>query len=124
MLQENLNRQFSRSPWGDRACAIVLAPELETWVWSNSPHVDDVLGWKGRQPSLRTWLKENGWMGEEDEKPERPKEAFHAALRESQIARSASLYMEIAQRVSLGGCRDDAFLELQETLQNWFPWGT
>ena len=57
-LQETLNREFDRSAWGKRARAIVLSPELEAWVWSGSPHVDDVAGWKNRQPSLKQWLVE------------------------------------------------------------------
>ncbi|HIE01121.1 MAG TPA: hypothetical protein EYP59_12680 [Thiotrichaceae bacterium] len=30
--------------------------ELEIWVWSDSPHVAEILGWKNKQPDLKTWL--------------------------------------------------------------------
>ena len=59
-LQESLNKDFARSAWGDRAKAIVLSPELEAWVWSDSPHVEAVTGWRGRQPPLRHWLTDQG----------------------------------------------------------------
>ncbi len=122
-LQRKLNDEFRHSPWGDRARAIVVAPELEAWVWSKSRQVDNVAGWSGRQPSLRRWLRDEGWLAPGDAKPLHPKEAFHAALRRSQTARSASLYLSLAERVSLAKCRDGAFLELRETLQEWFPRG-
>ncbi|MEN8217380.1 MAG: hypothetical protein ABFS56_13640 [Pseudomonadota bacterium] len=28
------------------------ADELEIWVWSDSPHVAEILGWKNKQPDL------------------------------------------------------------------------
>ena len=78
-----------------------MEPELEAWVWSRSPCVDDVAGWSGRTPSLRDWLASEGWLHEGDSKPARPKEAFRSALRVARVARSASLYQQIAERVSL-----------------------
>lgn len=121
-LQESLNTDFIRSTWGaERAKAVVLAPELEMWIWSNSPHVDEITGWKNRQPGLRPWLTEQGWLQEGRMKPARPKEAFEAALREAQIPRSSSLYREMARKVSLERCTDEAFREFREILQNWFP---
>ena len=120
-LQNRLNDEFRRSPWDDRARAIVLAPELEVWVWSKSRHVEEVAGWKDRQPSLWQWLTKEGWIGTGEAKPGRPKEAFHAALRVSATPRSASLYLALAERVSLSGCQDEAFLELRKTLRTWFP---
>lgn len=54
-------------------------------------------------------------------KPGRPKEAFQAALREARIPRSASLYQRIAEKVSLRGCEDRAFLKFKDLLKDWFP---
>lgn len=120
-LQEGINAEFANSTWGrERARAIVLAPELETWIWSDSPHVDEITGWKNRQPGLRPWLTEQGWFQEGQVKPARPKEAFEAALRKAQIPRSSSLYRQIAEKVSLERCTDKAFREFREILQNWF----
>ena len=120
-LQKNLNAEFVSSKWGERARAIVLSPELEIWIWSDSPHVDEVVGWKNRNPKLRPWLIEQGWLQQGEAKPTQPKEAFEAALRKVRKPRSASLYHQIAERVSLRRCTDTGFLELKGILSNWFP---
>ena len=120
-LQGVLNRQFAGSAWGDRARAIVLVPELEVWIWGDSPHVAEVAGWANRDPGLRPWLIEQGYLEEGQAKPASPKEAFQAALRESRTPRSASLYEQLASKVSLGKCTDGAFRELRAVLGNWFP---
>lgn len=120
-LQKNINAEFVSSTWGERARAIVLSPELEIWIWSDSPHVDEVVGWKNRNPKLRPWLIEQDYLQTGEVKPARPKEAFKAALREARKPRSASLYQQIAERVSLRRCTDTAFLELKGILSNWFP---
>ena len=120
-LQGMLNQQFAGSGWDDRARAVVLVPELEAWVWNESPHVDEVAGWSDRHPGLRRWLTGEGWLREGEVKPDRPKEAFQAALREAGTPRSASLYEQLASRVSLRQCTDPAFLELRDLLRNWFP---
>ena len=54
-------------------------------------------------------------------RPVEANEAFEAALREARKPRSASLYQQIAERVSLRRCTDTAFLELKSILNNWFP---
>ncbi len=119
-LQAKLNHKFQDSPWTDRARVIILSPELETWVWADSPHVDDVIGWKGKTPTLRQWLIAQGWLQQGQAKPDRPKEAFEAALRETRTPRSSSLYQQIANSVSLRRCQDTSFLEFQNILRNWF----
>ncbi len=120
-LQETLNSEFAHSAWGERAKTIVLSPELEAWVWSPSPHVADVIGWKSPHPALRRWMTEQNWLQEGQAKPERPKEAFRAALYHARTPRSSSLYQQIAERVSLSRCVDEAFLEFKDILKNWFP---
>ena len=120
-LQESLNSELSQTPWQHRAKTIVLNPELEVWVWSKSPHVDDVAGWKNRNPSLRRWLIERELLQKGEVKPARPKQAFEAALREVKKKRSSSLYQQIAEKVSFDGCDDTAFLEFKRILQEWFP---
>lgn len=119
-LQKDLDAEFAHPPWEGRARAIVIKPELETWIWSDSPEVDRVLGWSNRATTLRAWLSEQDWVQDGSVKPDRPKEAFLAALRKTRTARSASLYRQIAERVSLSRCRDPAFLELKAVLQQWF----
>lgn len=120
-IQQRLEREFATTDWGDRAKTIVLQPELETWIWNDSPNVDEVIGWTGRDPTLRYWLLERNFLKEGQSKPLQPKEAFEAALREVRKPKSASLYRQIAERVSLRRCRDDSFLKLVDLLRQWFP---
>ena len=120
-LQKSLNADFARTAWGNRARAVVLSPELERWIWSDSPHVDAVAGWQNRQPSLRRWMVEQGWLAAGGVKPVRPKEAFQAALREARVPRSSSLYQQIAEKVSLRRCEDESFLRFKSMLMSWFP---
>ncbi len=121
VLQRKLNDEFQNSPWEERARVIVLYPELEAWIWTDSPHVEEVLGWKGRDQGLRPWLAEEGYWSADAMKPRRPKEAFEAALHAARKPRSSSLYKQIAERVSLRRCTDTAFLELRNVLLSWFP---
>jgi hypothetical protein len=120
-LSGDLNEEFVRSAWGDRAKAIVISPELEAWVWSDSPHVDEIAGWQRHRPGLRSWLRDHGWLQQNEVKPESPKEAFEAALRERKIPRSSSLYLQMAQKVSLKRCVDPSFNEFCNLLRQWFP---
>ena len=85
---------------------------------------DDVAGWKNRHPSLRRWLISQGYLQEGTTKPERPKEALEAALRTVRKPRSASLYRQLAERVSLRRCNDPSFSELKRVLTAWFPAGS
>ena len=121
-LQTELEAELRRT-WGDRGAVIVLSPELEVWLWSDSPHVDAILGWRGRQPDLRAWLERQGWLKTGQPKPLRPKEALEAALRVAQEPRTPALYGSLARKVSLTRCTDRAFLKLKTVLQTWFPEG-
>ena len=120
-LRDAVNQDFTQSAWGERARTIVLTPELEARVWSRSPHVGDVMGWKDQNSTLRRWLIEQNWLQEGEIKPERPKEAFLAALYHTRTPRSSSLYQQIAERVSLSQCVDESFLEFKDVLRGWFP---
>ncbi|MFH7319607.1 hypothetical protein ACHHRT_03225 [Desulfurivibrio sp. D14AmB] len=120
-LELEIEKRLSQSGWGDRAAAIVIGPELEMWVWSDSPQVDAVLGWQGKNPDLRSWLKAKGLLQEGEAKPERPKEAMELALRAARKPRSSALYLQLARQVSMARCVDPAFLKLKTILQAWFP---
>lgn len=120
-IEASLDAEFQRSTWGVRARAIVVAPELEVWLWGGSPHVDDAIGWRGRLPSLRDWLAEEGWWPQDALKPRRPKEAFRAAVRKTQSGAHPKIMQEIARRASYRRCSDRAFLRLGDTLRTWFP---
>jgi hypothetical protein len=80
-----------------------------------------MLMWRSPMPPLRGWLCEQGYLREGERKPARPKEALEAALRQARLPRSSSLYRQLAERVSLQGHAEPAFLKLRSTLRAWFP---
>jgi len=120
-LEIEIENNLRNNGWRDRAAAIVIEPELEVWAWSDSPHVDTILGWGARSPSLRTVLRQEDFYRENAVKPEKPKEAFEYALRIAGKPRSSALYRHIAEKVSLDRCVDTSFTKLRTTLQTWFP---
>jgi hypothetical protein len=105
---------------GDRAEVLVLQPELESWVWSGSPHVPKILGWSSKTP-LRDWLCAHDLWPAHEPKPPDPKLAVELVLLETRIPRSSALYRELARKVGLARCSDPAFARLREILRRWFP---
>ena len=119
-LEERIEERLSHSGWRGRAKTLVLDPELETWVWSESPHVAQCLGWDNESVPLRQWLADRGYLRTGQAKPERPKEALEAALYCSRTPRSSAIYRHLAETVSLRGCTDRAFLKFTSVMQLWF----
>lgn len=119
-LERQVEDRLSSSGWGDRAAAVVIDPELEIWVWSDSPHVESALGWKSTEMPLKDWLKQKGWLREGESKPAQPKTAVEETLRLAGTPRSASIYDKLARQVSTKRCVDGAFLKLRQTLVRWF----
>lgn len=120
-LETEVERNLEACGWKDRSAAVVIDPELEAWVWSDSSEVDAVLGWSGREPELRTWLTDQKLWTAGEPKPTDPKDAMQAALREVKQAQSASIFGQLAQRVSLRRCVAPAFSKLRTILAKWFP---
>lgn len=110
---------FDREGCGEEASSRVAL--LEVWVWSDSPHVEDVLGWHDRTDSLREWLTSQGLLHQGHPKPERPKEAVERTLRLVRKPPSSQIYSQLATHVSLDRCTDPAFLKLRRLLTTWFP---
>jgi len=119
-ISPQLDQALANAGLYDWARAIVIDPELEVWVWSDSPHVEEVLGWSEREPSLRSWLAQRGFWTESSPKPKDPKAAVEAALCEVRKPRSSAIYRVLASNVSLRRCRDSSFQHLRQTLQEWF----
>ena len=119
-LEEEVEERLRRNGWAERSAAIVLDPELEAWVWSDSPEVDRILGWAGKQPDLRTWLREQGLWPDDASKPSDPKRAIVSALQHARKPRSAAVYRQLAESVGIRRCTDPAFEKLRATLQRWF----
>jgi len=120
-LETDLERRLGGAGWGDRAAAVVISPELENWVWSDSPHVERTLGWERGPTPLRSWLQEKGLLEARAAKPARPKEAVELALKTVRLPRSSAIYFELARNVSTDRCTDPAFLKLRRCLREWFP---
>lgn len=123
-LEATVESNLSRNGWRDRCAVVVIDPELESWVWSRSPHVDRLLGWDGHSPSLREWIQsETDYWHPDRTKPERPKEAMDAVLRRTKKRTSAALFADLASQVSVRNCSDPSFSKFQKALQNWFAVG-
>jgi hypothetical protein len=115
-----LDSELAKAKLDRWARAIVIDPELEVWVWSDSPHVAKALGWSEGQSALLSWLRQNGLWQAEDRKPRDPKTALERALWTVRKPRSSAIYRTLAQTVSVERCQDAAFLRLRNTLQEWF----
>lgn len=117
-LETQLDDQL-RSAWGSRAKAIVIAPEVDIWMWGSDNKLAEILKWP-RQESIRDWLGNAGFHFLENGKPKRPKEALEEVFRACKRPRSAAAYQQIAAGISLARCEDPAFLRLRNGLQDWF----
>ena len=120
-IEMHVRRLLNGSGWDKRADAVVIDPELEVWVWGDSPKVDEFLHWTGRKPSLRKWIQDRGLWPAGQLKPTDPKRAVEMALREVNIPRSSSIYLNLARSVSVDRCTDLSFGRLRDLLRSWFP---
>jgi hypothetical protein len=120
-IEKDLEDALAKSGWDNRAAVIVLTPELEIWMWSESPHVVNELGWQGSYSDLKGWLEEKGLWESGRVKPDRPKEAVEALLRAAKKPLSSRLYQSLAKKVSLSKCNDPSFVRFKKILQKWFP---
>lgn len=118
-LELDLDRQLS-TVWGNDVKAIAIVPELESWVWGSDNALRPALAWP-HELSIRAWVSEAGFTVSNEGKPDRPKEAFEAVLRECQVPRSSAVYANIARRISIPRCTDPALKRLRDQLRTWFP---
>lgn len=116
-LEKDVKNRLDQSGWQGRAEVVVIDPELEVWVFADSPHVADIIA-AGDQHLYEQKLSvaQKNALG----KPVRPKGLMEEILRERRIPRSSSLYLQLAQNVSFLYCKDPSFCRLRDTLQKWF----
>ena len=119
-LERLLEAALARISLAEWAKAVVIEPELEAWVFSDSPHVATTLGWKGSTDALRSALEAEGLWERDRAKPEDPKRAMDWVLRRAGLPRSSSLFRTLASQVSLQRCEDRSFLRLVKLLCGWF----
>ena len=105
--------------WGSNAKSIVIAPEVDVWLWGTDNALKEVLRWP-LEGSIRSWLQSRSFAFGSDEKPERPKEALEAMIPVHRQPRSSALYEKLTKRISLRRCTDPAFVRLRATLRGWF----
>lgn len=105
--------------WRSNGRCVVIDPELEVWVWSDSPHVASQLGWPSWR-ELRNWLGAENLWPQGRRKPTEPKKALKRALNQTKTPLSNAIFYELAWKVSLRRCSDQSFAELVEILRGWF----
>ncbi|MDQ2694999.1 MAG: hypothetical protein M3Z21_06405 [Pseudomonadota bacterium] len=119
-LQRRVQATLAGAGWDDRTAVVVLEPELESWVWSDSLHVADALNWRHQTASLTDWLADQGFLESRHTKPVRPKEAVEAVLAHTRTPRSSAIYGKLARTVGLERCSDPAFVHFRSILRAWF----
>jgi hypothetical protein len=104
-----------------RAAAIVIAPELEAWVWNDWRALAEQVAWLGGEASLRNWLTDRGLIKADQVKPDRPKESLERVLRQTNKSLSSALFAALGSMADTTSCTDPAFAKLVSQLQQWFP---
>jgi hypothetical protein len=119
-LEEQIEGRLSSNGWQNRCAAVAISPELENWAWTPSAVLDDVLGW-ANNCELKTWVKSKTKFWRSGlPKPERPKEALDAALKEARKRHSPAVFEDIAKNAPVSKCVDASFLKFKDVLQQWF----
>lgn len=120
-VEEKVRTMLSRSGWNNRCAAVAIDPEIEAWIWIDSPEVEQSLGWPSRRGNLRTWLQNrSAWLPRRT-KPSDPKRAYQLTLKQMRRPHSPAVFESLAGKVTFTGCSDRAFCKLKNVLQTWFP---
>jgi hypothetical protein len=119
VIAKKIQTDLNSKGWQNRSEVIVFDPELEIWVWADSPHVPRALGtnWE----VIRVLARARAYWHAEASKPHQPKELLQDILEQTNKRRSSALFEQLAKSVGLERCQDAAFLQLRQTLQSWFP---
>lgn len=120
-IEQEVEENLRQSGWQARARCVVIDPELEVWIWSDSPEVGQCLGWGNASQRVQDWLEMNGLWPDGDAKPNNPKKAVESALKQVGQPRSSALFRDLASSVSLQRCKDSSFQRFRNILRQWFP---
>lgn len=119
-IECELEKQLTNGLWRNRNAVIVIEPELENWVWTNSLHTARALGWEDLI-ALNGWLTERKWVLPDVAKPKRPKEAMEAAMKKKLKENiSANTFATIAAKASFKSCASPSFIKFKDTIVRWF----
>jgi hypothetical protein len=120
-ILERINQQLQDSGWdANRFVVIAINPELEQWIWQDSPVLEKELRHSG-PASLRLHLAERGLWPAHQAKPPNPKEVFLQVQQENRAKKSSAVFKRIAAAVPITTCADPEFQRLVAQLQVWFP---
>ena len=129
-LEEHLHEKLILSGWqAEHSAAIVLDPELESWLRFGTAHMGRILTERARknrnqcqqwETKLQAACERLGGMDEHG-KPLRPKEVFHDLLKLYGIPPSNAVLGRLAEKESLHGCKVSSFCRFYELMQKWFP---
>jgi hypothetical protein len=120
-IVKDITERLVGSGWQQDAVKVIaIEPELENWLWQDKPQVAEVLRYRNGPP-LRQYLADRGWWPLDQSKPPRPKEAAEWVLRQTRQPRSSAIYEQLAEKISVTGCTDQAFAEMHTALKTWFP---
>lgn len=118
---KNILTQLLESGWAaDEVIVIAIEPELEQWIWQDSPVLADELRMDAPR-GLKAALSERGLWPQDAAKPPLPKELFIQLRRENNVKLSSSVFKRIAAKVPVAACQDSEFRRLVNQLQLWFP---
>lgn len=123
VIVERLRMHLDSAGWPpDRSLGLVVSPEADVWLWSDSPHSATALGWESWS-ILRPALEQEGFLEPDQKKPSQPKEAAEWALRKGskRIPRSSQLYRQVSAKVAVQRCEDNALSVFIKQLRTWFP---
>jgi hypothetical protein len=102
----------------DNFAVVVIDPELEVWIWQDSPHLSEVF----KCPAdFRTILANSGHWPLTAAKPPNPKSALDHLRRKYKVKAFNADFGKLAARISVRNCQDPAFHHLCDHLRAWFP---
>lgn len=120
IVRDQIQTNLTANGWAnDRCAAIVIAPELEVWLWQDNPNVARAIGFEG--PSLQAHFRDLGRWPVGATKPIAPKETLREFIKPQKAMKPKVVYSRIAGSVSVNGCTDPAFQLFAQTLRAWFP---
>ena len=129
-LEAELKESLVQNGWqAGNSAALVLEPEIESWLRVGSAHMDALIKQLARRKKeeVDEWQEiadalatdHAGWL--QAGKPARPKEVYQGVLRHYGISPSNALLGELASKESLAGCAVPTFNRFRDIMRGWFP---
>lgn len=115
-IREHISERVAVT-WKEFA-VIVIEPELEAWIMSESPHLVGILHCP---KDYRQILQDAGFWQDNTAKPPQPKEALDHLRRKHRVRVFNADFGKLAQAMSVRQCQDPAFNQLRDHLRAWFP---